>query len=100
MKSGDESGVGIPVTEADISAAFDFLDVEKRGVIKASTLRKRLGAFHRNITVRVRYGGLSLTKRHYGYRETMAISPLLLEQQHAAAPSQQEQCACCMDYHE
>lgn len=48
------------VREADIRAAFDFLDAEGRGIIKASTLRKRLGAFYRNIGARVRLIGPSL----------------------------------------
>lgn len=45
---------GILVSEAEIKAAFDFFDVEGKGLITASTLRKRLGAFHRSLSARVR----------------------------------------------
>lgn len=45
---------GILVCESEIKAAFDFFDVEGKGVITASTLRKRLGAFHRSLSARVR----------------------------------------------
>lgn len=51
---------GFVVREADIRAAFEFLDAEGRGIIKASTLRKRLGAFYRNIGARVRLVRLSV----------------------------------------
>lgn len=36
----------------DIKSAFDFLDVEGKGVVTASRLRKRLGAFHRPLSTR------------------------------------------------
>lgn len=45
---------GVLVREEEIKAAFEFFDVEGKGAINASTLRKRLGAFHRNMSARVR----------------------------------------------
>lgn len=45
---------GIRVCEEELKAAFDFFDVDMKGVITASNLRKRLGAFHRSLSARVR----------------------------------------------
>lgn len=45
---------GIHVSEGDIKAAFDFFDVDGKGAITTSSLRKRLGAFHRSLSARVR----------------------------------------------
>lgn len=44
---------GILVCEEELKAAFDFFDVDMKGVITASNLRKRLGAFHRSLSARV-----------------------------------------------
>ncbi|CAM9204921.1 unnamed protein product, partial [Discosporangium mesarthrocarpum] len=43
---------GVLVTEEELQAAFEFFDVEGRGKITASALRKRLGAFYRNMNAR------------------------------------------------
>lgn len=48
---------GILVCEEELKAAFDFFDVDMKGVITATNLRKRLGAFHRSLSARVRYAG-------------------------------------------
>lgn len=45
---------GVLVCEDDIKAAFEFFDVEGKGAITASALRKRLGAFRRSLSARVR----------------------------------------------
>lgn len=55
MQVPKNSRGGILVCESEIKAAFDFFDVEGKGVITASTLRKRLGAFHRSLSARVRF---------------------------------------------
>ena len=39
--------------EEELKAAFEFFDVEMKGAITASNLRKRLGAFHRSLSARV-----------------------------------------------
>ncbi|CAM9374433.1 unnamed protein product, partial [Chrysoparadoxa australica] len=41
---------GVLVTEEELKAAFEFFDVEGRGKITTSMLRKRLGAFYKNMT--------------------------------------------------
>lgn len=46
---------GVLVCEEELKAAFEFFDVEGKGVITASTLRKRLGAFHRSLSARVSF---------------------------------------------
>lgn len=43
---------GILVCEEELKAAFDFFDVEGKGVITAGALRKKLGAFHRSLSAR------------------------------------------------
>mmetsp|Transcript_20121 Transcript_20121/g.27345 ORF Transcript_20121/g.27345 Transcript_20121/m.27345 type:complete len:179 (-) Transcript_20121:279-815(-) len=43
------SNGGILVTDEELAAAFEFFDVEGRGKITASNLRKRLGVFYKNM---------------------------------------------------
>lgn len=56
---------GILVCEEELKAAFDFFDVDMKGVITASNLRKRLGAFHRSLSARVGHENvLNYSVRH------------------------------------
>jgi calmodulin len=43
---------GVLVTKEEIKAAFEFFDVDGRGVITSSALRRRLGAFKTGMTAK------------------------------------------------
>ena len=53
LKSFAGSG-SLPIDEAELSAAFDFFDVEGRGKLTVADLKLRLGAFYKNLPVRRR----------------------------------------------
>ena len=42
-------GSSAPISEEELSAAFDFFDVDKTGKLNAAGLKSRLGAFYRNL---------------------------------------------------
>ena len=53
LKSFAGSG-SLPIDEDELSAAFDFFDVEGRGKLTVADLKLRLGAFYKNLPVRRR----------------------------------------------
>ena len=53
LKSFAGSG-SLPIDEDELSAAFDFFDVEGRGKLTVADLKLRLGAFYKNLPVRQR----------------------------------------------
>lgn len=46
------SGGGIFVSEEELKAAFNFFDSEAKGVITVADLKRRLGAFYKNVPAR------------------------------------------------
>ena len=42
-------GSSTPISEEELSAAFDFFDVDKTGKLNAAGMKSRLGAFYRNL---------------------------------------------------
>ena len=49
---GDGRSGPLPIDDDELSAAFDFFDVEGKGKLTANDLRARLGAFYKNLPVR------------------------------------------------
>jgi hypothetical protein len=43
---------GVLVTDEELRAAFEFFDMDGRGKITAASMRKRLGAFYKNMNPR------------------------------------------------
>ena len=46
---GDSSGSGLQIDEEELTAAFEFFDVNGTGKLTAADLKQRLGAFYKNL---------------------------------------------------
>lgn len=51
MKLSEQPGPSLPLSEAELSAAFDFFDMSGHGRITPNDLAHRLGAFYKNLPV-------------------------------------------------
>ena len=71
LKSFAGSG-SLPIDEDELSAAFDFFDVEGRGKLTVADLKLRLGAFYKNLPVRRRL------HCHLGCQPAPALTSLCL----------------------
>ena len=49
IKLMSSTGGSVPIDEEELSAAFDFFDVDKTGKLNAAGVKTRLSAFYRNL---------------------------------------------------
>uniref|UniRef100_A0A7S3BI66 EF-hand domain-containing protein n=1 Tax=Haptolina ericina TaxID=156174 RepID=A0A7S3BI66_9EUKA len=45
----NDGATSLPISEADLAAAFEFFDIEGQGNITAADLKQRLGPFYKNL---------------------------------------------------